>query len=850
VSTKTVTITDPRGDVTVNTFGTQYAVDEGFVLSSSEGVTGSGALRTTTFGYAPTTAGPYPASFGGLLPPGAGLAASHRPLNQRTITQQGVSFSRSISNFDIYVRPVALTRSSSLGYSRSESTTYFDHTNLWVLGQVASRTIAGVTASSTTFKATNAVPETTYKFGKLQATYVFNTDGTMYSLTDGRNQTTTFTNYKRGLPQNIAYADGTGVSAVVNNIGTIDKATNEVGTFWTFTYDAMGRIASKTPPAGDTVAYNPTTFSFVQVPAAEVGLEANHWRQTITTGNAVTVNYFDARWRKRLTTTYDASDRANTERAQRLDYDPYNRTTFASYPVRSIVAITMALPGTVTNYDVLGNQTQAVADSELGALTTTTQYLAGFQKRVIDARGNATTIAYQVFDQPAESAITSIWAPEGLNVAITRDVFGKPTSITRSGTYAGAPISATRSYVYDANQLLCKTIEPEIGATVQALDMANNVAWRAPGVNLPNTASCDWAGVPESSKIAFSYDARNRLTGTGFGDGGPSIGRSYTLDGLPMTVVSNGSTWTYGYNNRRLLTSESLVYGQTFNIGRSYDANGNLTQLNYPDYAAVAFSPNALGEARQVSGYASGVAYHPNGAVAGYTLANGIAHTLSQNLRGLPLVNRDAGIVQDQYGYDANGNIAAIADQQEGITNRSMAYDGLDRLTSASAPGVWGSAIYSYDVLDNVRTSTVGGRNSTHNYGSNNLLATIATNGVYTGYAYDARGNVTGRGMQGFYFDLGNRMALANGVASYVYDGWGRRAYVSGSNGVARTQVYSNAGGQLLYGFRQQGMTTATTRYVYLGGKLIAETDSVLAQAIRTPTRWAVLWRERMRQGN
>lgn len=48
-------------------------------------------------------------------------------------------------------------------------------------------------------------------------------------------------------------------------------------------------------------------------------------------------------------------------------------------------------------------------------------------------------------------------------MSIPRDLFGKPSSITRSG--GGA--SATRSYVYDPYQRLCKTIEPESGATIQ-----------------------------------------------------------------------------------------------------------------------------------------------------------------------------------------------------------------------------------------------------------------------------------------------------------------------------------------------------------------------------------------------
>ena len=275
--------------------------------------------------------------------------------------------------------------------------------------------------------------------------------------------------------------------------------------------------------------------------------------------------------------------------------------------------------------------------------------------------------------------------PETLSVTISRDVFGKPLSITRSGSYAGASVSATRSYVYDANQLLCKTIEPEIGATLQSLDAANNVAWRAIGLALPSTTSCDTASAPATSKIAYTYDARNRLTGTGYGDASPAIGRSYTPDGLPATVLSNGSTWTYSYNNRRLLTQESLAYGQTFNIGWGYDANGHTSQLTYPDNTVVSYAPNALGEDTLVSGYASGVTYHPNGAVAGYTLANGIVHSLTQNTRGLPLQNRDAGVMQDLYAFDANANVNSITDQQEGVSTRQMGYDGLDRLIVANA---------------------------------------------------------------------------------------------------------------------------------------------------------------------
>jgi RHS repeat-associated protein len=824
VNTKTVTIVDPQGNTTVNTYGTMVRLNEGLLLKSEEGVSGGTALRTTTYTYASPTAGPYPAVAGAYNAPADTMSPLFTPQIGRTITQQGVTFNQVVSQLDTYARVRGVNRAATNGPNRNDVTTYYDDTRLWVLGQVSSFTVNGVQASFTSYDA-NAQPRGKYTFGKLVTGFNYNADGTLASSVDGLYRMTTYSNWQRGLPQRIGYPDGRSISAVVNNLGTVDSVTNEVGGVWRFGYDAMGRIASKMPPA-DSVAWFPTTLRFEQVNAPEVGLEAGHWRQTITTGNAVTVNYLDARWRKRLTTTLDSTNAAATQRAQRYDFDPYNRTTFAAYPARGIADVNTAVPGTRTSYDALGRVTASVADSELGALTTSTQYLSGFQKLTVNPRGLGTVTTYQVFDEPSESAIATVTAPEGLNVAIVRDLFGKPLSITRSGSFAGAPLSLTRSYVYDANHRLCKTVEPETGAAIEAVDAADNVVWRAGDLNLTSTTACDQASVAAVAKISYGYDTRNRLLSTSFGDGSQGMSRTYTADGLPLTVSSGTSTWTYGYNNRRLLTSESLAYGgSTLNIGRAYDAHAHLSQLTYPDGAVVAYAPNALGEPTQAGSYASGIGIHPNGAIARYTLGNGILHTLTQNTRGLPLLNSDAGVLQDQYSYDANGNVTGIADQP-GTFSRSMAYDGLDRLTATTAPGAWGNALYTYDVLGNLRSSAVGSRSSVHSYSSRNLLLNINTNGSFTGYAYDARGNVTGRGTQGYFFDQGNRMLLANGVASYSYDGHGRRVgSTTTANGLVKTNVYDQSG-QLLFSSAKQGTSLWTTRFVYLGGKLIAETDA------------------------
>ena len=62
-------------------------------------------------------------------------------------------------------------------------------------------------------------------------------------------------------------------------------------------------------------------------------------------------------------------------------------------------------------------------------------------------------------------------------------------------------------------------------------------------------------------------------------------------------------------------------------------------------------------------------------------------------------------------------------------------------------------------------------------------------------------------------------MSSATGLATYEYDGHGRRVSVVGNDGVNRVQVYSQAG-QLLY---STAGTNAATKYIYLNNHIIAE---------------------------
>ena len=233
-----------------------------------------------------------------------------------------------------------------------------------------------------------------------------------------------------------------------------------------------------------------------------------------------------------------------------------------------------------------------------------------------------------------------------------------------------------------------------------------------------------------------------------------------------------------------------------------------------------------MGEPRQAGTYASAVTYHPNGAMAEFTYGNGIHHRMTQNTRGLTHVANDAGVMNDIYTYDNNGNVQAIDDQFQGLNTRSMGYDGLNRLTTVAAGNLWGNVVYGYDTLDNlVSTAAASGQNARYTVHSidhaKNRLDSIS-NGPsrfnFT-FGYDGHGNVVNRGGQVYSFDLGNRMNAAVGRATYVYDGLGRRVSIVGTDGVNRIQVYSQDG-KLMYAAPSGG---PGTKYIYLNRHQIAE---------------------------
>ncbi len=836
-SEKTVEVTNPDGTKNQYRYGFQYALNEGRLLGSSVLDKDGSVVRTEATRYMTTAeaAGqPFIPLYGLIYNGDDPSTAQVRPVVATTIVQEGTTYTSTTNAFDSYARPTSVTKASP-SFSRTDATQYFDDTSRWVLEQVAkvTNTNTGRVVSQTSYDAMS-LPYQVWSFGKLQQTITYNADGTAATVKDGRNNTTRLSSWKRGIPQSIAYADLTSMSAAVDDRGWIASVTDENGSVTGYGYDAMGRISSITYPTDSGVTWNTTTQAFQQIFGAEYGLSTGHWRQTVSTGNARKVVYFDAFWRPIVTREYDNAQVAATQRFQRFEYDHDGRTIFASYP-----GTTDALSaGTWTEYDALGRATSVSLDSEQGPLTTVTQYQAGNATLTTSPRGLSTRTGYQAFDQPGNDAPVWIQHPEGAFTDIVRDVFGKPKAITRRN--ADSTQSVTRSYVYDANEQLCKAVEPETGATVTQYDAAGNIAWTASGLSLPSVTACDTQTAYDSGRRADrTYDARNRVRTLTFPDSNGNQVWTYTNDGKPSQVVTNndgGSTQVtndYSYFKRGLIAEERMQQtGESiWVLGYRYDGNGASSGLVYPSGLLVDYAPNALGQPTKAGTYATGVSYYPNGGMKQFTYGNGIVHTMTQNARQLPSRVKDGAVLDDTYSYDKNGNVTQITDAVTPTYSRSMVYDNLDRLTQATSTAFGGDGIYryTYDTLDNLRSAKLTGKRQ-HNYwyDASNRLTNIQDNAGATigAIGYDLQGNVQNKSGQAFQFDYGNRLRVATSKESYRYDAYGRRVTATSTTNSPILSFYGQDGMLRRQDNRREGKNY---EYVHLNGSLVAKLTTVVA---------------------
>ncbi|WP_372359240.1 wall-associated protein [Xanthomonas axonopodis] len=838
--------TGPDGTVKRYEFGKEVRYNDGRLLGVATMRNGA-TVKVETTSYIPESqlaGASFPASAGNSYVYGSDEIMSHgnRPVQNTSTIQDGVQFTRQVTGFDALARETSAVESNSAGQSRTTAKSYYDNTALWLMGQDQQEAVAGVERSRTEFDTATGLPVRFYAFGRLVQSVGYAADGTVASVSDGRGNATLLSSWKFGVPQLIRFPgtaeapNGALRSAAIDDNGWIAALTDENGFTTNYSYDGTGRLASIQYPRDDSTAWNGVTFALQRIGTANLGLPAGHWLHSRTQGGHTTQTYLDALFRPVLTAELA---QGQTDSAIVTRYDVSGQKSFISYPSRTVSDVNQSLPGTSYSYDALGRAVSLSQTSELWPLVTNTAYLGDLSVRVTNARGLATTTRYLAYSGPDYDTPLSIAQPEGVLTEIQRDVFGSPLAITRRN--ADGSQQVTRRYVYDAYQRLCKTIEPESGATVQDYDAAGNLAWSASGTALSSPSQCDTAAAQSSGRAAVrSYDPRNRLTQLRFPDGRGNQDWSYTADGLPASVSTFNTSAalpvvnTYLYNRRRLLVQESQQHVElgVKTMAYAYDANGALASHTYPGGRVVDYAPDPLGRPTRAGSFASDVTYYANGSMSRFVYGNGVVHTLVQNIRGLPDRSTDlsggTAVLDDGYDYDAAGNVVAISDGVPGgNSSRDMAYDGLDRLKTVTS-AAFGGASYSYDVLDNLRTAKVGTRDRTHFYDGSNRLTNVVdavSGATLIGLGYDVQGNLNNRNGVAYDFDYGNRLRQVGAVEAYEYDAQGRRIRAQAAAGGAIYSFYDTAGV-----LRQQRneRTGKDVDYIQLNGSLVARVSGSL----------------------
>jgi RHS repeat-associated protein len=852
----------PDGTTASYTFGNDYETNAGQLLEVKLEAAGK-VVKTINNTYLANATGQVFKNLAGNNRHGRtnSFAYLNRPLVTQSIQLNDVIYNRTSTAFDYFVQPIAINRQNTLGYSRSDATEYHEDLTFWVLSQPKRgyNIETGVIEYETGYNS-QALPEWTKKYGKLQETYVYHADGTLASIADGRGNAITLSSWKRGIPQQIRHPAtpespmGATESVVVNDNGWVTSVTDENEYVTGYGYDAMGRLASIAYPTGDSVAWLPKIFEFRAITATDwlpPGISVGQWRQYEGQGNYAKFTYYDAMWRPVLVQEYDTSNVTPTVRYNRTAYDSSGRVSFQSYPAPDANLTTI---GTRTFYDALDRVTKVEQDSEQNILSTVTEYLAGLQVRVTNPRGYQTTTGFMAWDQPGYDL--PLWSsqPEGKVVEILRHPqFGWPLQLKQRS--ADNSLQQVRSYVYDGNAQLCKTIEPETGATVTGYDAANNPVWSASGLTggtYASTTDCSYVAANASGRVVNrAYDTRNRIAALNFPNGRGNQIWTYEKDGQPASVTAYNDTnnttpvvTAYTYNKRRMLKGESLSQPgwYAWGIGYEYDPAGNLRWQSYPTGLSLDYAPNAMGQSTGVRDqnnkfYASNASYYPNGALKQFTYGNSIVHTMTQNARQLPSqVTSSSGVNDFTYNYDVNANITNIWDLARGDNySRWMTYDGLDRLASAGSASFGGDAWhrYTYDALDNLKSWKLAGVKDYADYvyenGTNRLTSIRNTAGAtVVEIGYDAQGNLQNKNEQTYEFDYGNRLRGVIGKEYYRYDGLGRRVLnwryptASTPNGTLSLSQYSQSG-QLIY--QEDDERNLRVEHVYFAGSLITERE-------------------------
>jgi RHS repeat-associated protein len=838
----TTTITDPQGNVTVDSFSGIYLTQSVINQGASTTLETTVICYNSNFSNCQTASVASPISrraiyhyFPGLTYPGAsdiiydafGNVTDDKEFDyvfnsndNPYVTDTSTTYA-SLSNITAFRKQVTVRKTD--GTIVSQTNYNYDETAVASSGTTPQH--VAVSGSRGNLTSIN------YPVGGLTSHSTYFDTGTVYTATDINGAVTT---------------NSYGGSSCGNSFPT--SVSEPLSLSRSMTWNCTGGVqTSVTDENGKTVTTAYNTDAYFWRPNAitdQVGAQTTYYYQpstqyccpweiatnlTFNSGNSQVTHYkyLDGLGRTFVDQSYDFA--AGSLDSTSYAFDANGRLSSTSMPCLAGWAngCPSSTPKTTQTYDALN---RPLVTTDGGGGTVTNSYIQNdvlvtvgpnptgenTKRRNLeyDALGRLTSVC-EISNLAGSGACNQHVAYNGFLTTYTYDALNNLVSVAQG--------SQTRSFVYDAMSRLISETNPESGTTTYTYDVIPSGCW-AGGTPQPGdlTRKTDAAG----NSICITYDALHRPTGEGPSSLPPC--RRFSYDKTSNSVVPLPAGVTVNNAMGRLVEAEtdncgnwppipitdewfsytargetSDVYASTphsggyYHSALTYWANGVPNVLTGPAGYYTSYNVDSEGRPYQVPNLVTNALYNAASLPTGVTYASGDndSFTYDQYTNRMTQYKFTVGSSpQSLIGnltWNANGTVQTqnISDafNAANTQNCSYGYDDLVRLTSANC-GTAAAQNFSYDAFGNINKS---GSPYSFQPGYSTSTNRIASLPGCTP-SYDGVGNLTNDCTHTYAWDNFS-LPLSIDSVTLTYDALGRMVEQNRSG--AYTQfVYSPAG--------------------------------------------------------
>jgi RHS repeat-associated protein len=568
-----------------------------------------------------------------------------------------------------------------------------------------------------------------------------------------------------GQPTSIAHYGVQGVPRDGEPFGAVKTITDANGATTTYHYDGLGRVLREIAPNGQFVS---TSYVYV-FGSASGGVGTQRVERTTSDGR-FEVRYFDGFERTFLEkrrggpsgrlfatkTTFDTSGRIASKCL------PYIEAAGSpACPLSTTFTYdTSDRPVQVANPD--GTVVRACYDDVTGAGATLDPN-GHLRRQVRSVSGQVTRV--DEYQETYGACTTAVGTPYA-TTSYEYDVMSRLHSVTDAG-------GAVTEVSYDTLGRRIALADPNLGTFYYGYDAAGNVLWERDA---------------RGSVVSYQYDQLNRRRYKDYPTGA-DVAYTYDDPTIPFSVgrlstMTDGTgvtRYTYDVLGRSSSVTRSIA-GTSYATGAAYDTAGRVQSVSYPDGSSVGYTYDPDGLLKTVSGggvtYASFEGYDALGQVGSIQYGNQVTTTYSyweaaSRLRRIRTTRSDGAVLDDvSYAYDDVGNVTGIDDSTDAASTQVLAYDGLDRLETATSTA-YGSLQFAYSPTGNILQK----EGVSYQYSAIQPHRVTSTSDGGS-FSYDANGNMIQDGQRKLSYDFDNRplyVKMQGATVSFAYDGDGTR---------------------------------------------------------------------------